>query len=1247
MQPNNIPNNTNVTEIINETLKITPEITKSIDSVVKTITKLTDNIEYKSLIGSTSKLKKVSSMVAQYMSITKEIISALVVPPNEKDYKHLFQLCGYIEKNNGEKIINGKKEKMVEVQYRNIDSILKISSVMNGLMGGMAEMMKVNVGLKSYINFRTNLRLMKKYMKQAISELIVVLGDIAKDPKISNIMEVLVSDPEIINEIIEDKENWDRAADEKQSYDKGDKSSYRILETKKGKQGLLDVIKGTFDILKLMLDIQVPPYRIMKKKMKNVKSSYMLAFESIKEIAGLTKDNTTFKNLQMFGKMLRGTGKNGDDGLSGSVTNLFQVVDTLCEMGNAQISKKLEKLRNKTIDSFKVILQKIAGIFSTKKSEAIDILVSANTQKKIEKISEVINSIELVITDLLKITAKLTIIGSASVILVPLSIPIKLSIACIKWFIKGLISISEYITENKVDFKILDEKLSEIVLVIVDLNKIALASITLGLMALPAIAALILDSIFMLALLGFIKLVNWTFNVIDKVINRDFKKSTKDLTLMILCMIGIQLSLIAMAVLATVSINAIKVGVIFLGALLVFIAAAAVIMWLSGKVITTNSFLAFLELSAFILIIAVIESVMLIIGSFAMKATVACLTGVLFLGALLIFLTLLVLVGTLVISLAPIIVPAIGGLLAIVVMLGIFIAIAALISAISQITTNISVGNILKVVGSLLLIIPMMVAVGMMGLGATIAAGLMVGIVALVTQFLIITKIIEDIYNVKFDSSNITKKITEIKTIVSNLKDEFGKLSFSRDAVKTLRNATASMRIFLRLTNKLNKLSTITINSDLITKNIDKVFITIKALESKLETFETSKETFKSDKADLRRSGRLVSKVHNIYKTINEIQQHKIDEGLVLSNLSACFSSIGSIETFIETWNSIDKETFKTNKKQFRRSNRILSFVEDIARTISEIQNVKIDEGTIITRLTSLFGAVDKIDELIDARLGLDDTKKSDVVAMRAQKRALRQENKLKELEAKNIDKITSIMINIGDMTSTITELSNLKTDTPTIIKKTENLMDCVDQVYTTVSNKLNKTYAPLNTDSLSGMLGYIKELNDTVSSLSDISEGKIKNTEKMIGNYVNFLDKINTVKVENLEKSAQMFKQMARFSESINGNFDSLAESLNEKLMPVLEELKDIMEKVPGSLDKGFANTSRSIISTSQSPISQSTMTQQVQMENPNISKEDLDRIVKTRLNEQARMQSNSIVSKVDELIELLSTGKVKVETV
>ena len=44
MQPNNIPNNTNVTEIINETLKITPEITKSIDSVVKTITKLTDNM---------------------------------------------------------------------------------------------------------------------------------------------------------------------------------------------------------------------------------------------------------------------------------------------------------------------------------------------------------------------------------------------------------------------------------------------------------------------------------------------------------------------------------------------------------------------------------------------------------------------------------------------------------------------------------------------------------------------------------------------------------------------------------------------------------------------------------------------------------------------------------------------------------------------------------------------------------------------------------------------------------------------------------------------------------------------------------------------------------------------------------------------------------------------------------------------------------------------------------------------------
>ena len=40
-----------------------------------------------------------------------------------------------------------------------------------------------------------------------------------------------------------------------------------------------------------------------------------------------------------------------------------------------------------------------------------------------------------------------------------------------------------------------------------------------------------------------------------------------------------------------------------------------------------------------------------------------------------------------------------------------------------------------------------------------------------------------------------------------------------------------------------------------------------------------------------------------------------------------------------------------------------------------------------------------------------------------------------------------------------------------------------------------------------------------------------------------------------------------ARLSESINGNFDRLADAFTEKLLPVIKELKDSLEKIDNTL--------------------------------------------------------------------------------
>ena len=847
MQPNIIPNNTNITNIINETLKITPEMTKSIDSVVKIITKLTDNIEYKSLIGATSKLKKVHSMVAEYMCITKDIISALVVPQNDSNYKHLFQLCGYIEKNTGEKVVNGKKEKIVETQYRNIDAIFKISSVMNGLLSGMSEMMKIDVGLKLYKNFRINLKLIKKYIGGAVSDLIKTLGDIANDSNISKIIDSLVSDPEVINEILEDRENWDKAADEKSSYDKGDKSSYKIIETTKGKQGLLDVIKGTFDILKLMLEIQVPSHIVMKKKMKRVKMSYMLAFNSIKEIAELVKDNATFKNLQMFGKMLRGTGKNGDDGLLGSITNLYQVVNTLGEIGRIGLVIRLSLLNKAILPTFINILKNISGIFNNDNQKIIDGLISANTQKKIEKINEVINSIELIITDLLKITSKLTIIGAVSIALISLSPLIRLSIECIKWFIGGLVSIS--VITNNIDFKTLDEKLSEISLVIISLNKIALYSISLGILALPATLAMKQSGIFIKSFDAFITLLNNSFknNDIDhvEVVINNIKSILKSLLI-------VSIELIAFGVIAMKATKYLLIGSAYILGLfgfvllvvnlmntirlakvrkmqmitnmivnifknLLLITAEIIIFALASPALIVACAVSLIAITAFVGLMWLISGVMGLLSKLSIKMTI---------NTTVVGLTIAFVVGVLIASalallalakISEVVVPAllnIGILLG-----GIVVLIVALIG-----------------LGTLLLATIPVIIPAMIGLGLTMI---------LIGELLLAALMLKGLSKIDIQKDIISNKIDDIKDVISIIRDGMVELALDN---KFMLQSTIGMRRTKRLTKQirkiaenLNTIQSITLDKNAIGNNITKIFGVVEDIERRLLEFNRVK----------------------------------------------------------------------------------------------------------------------------------------------------------------------------------------------------------------------------------------------------------------------------------------------------------------------------------------------------------------------------------------------------------------------
>lgn len=242
---------------------------------------------------------------------------------------------------------------------------------------------------------------------------------------------------------------------------------------------------------------------------------------------------------------------------------------------------------------------------------------------------------------------------------------------------------------------------------------------------------------------------------------------------------------------------------------------------------------------------------------------------------------------------------------------------------------------------------------------------------------------------------------------------------------------------------------------------------------------------------------------------------------------------------------------------------------------------------------------------------------------------------------------VSSAMVAVGMVSQLAEHLKSINSipDIGDINTKFETICGTADNII----RKMNSTPDMEDVTSGNSRLKLIDHINLSINKLGNIPANQVKTINTIFDDYTKFIDKVNTVDVQKLETSSKMFEQMARFSESIRGNFDKLAASLSEDLMPVLEELKDIMEKVPEKLDTGFQNTSASIAATTAIP-NESNVAAQVSRENPSMNKQQVDQLVQQRLKDYSKKESNGVASKLDELINLLkgySGERVQVQTV
>jgi hypothetical protein len=183
--------------------------------------------------------------------------------------------------------------------------------------------------------------------------------------------------------------------------------------------------------------------------------------------------------------------------------------------------------------------------------------------------------------------------------------------------------------------------------------------------------------------------------------------------------------------------------------------------------------------------------------------------------------------------------------------------------------------------------------------------------------------------------------------------------------------------------------------------------------------------------------------------------------------------------------------------------------------------------------------------------------------------------------ERRHLDDLEAFAGFMDDFGATIARLSNsLSKIDPTKMQSTLDIITMtrsdnkgrkgtfIELMLTYVDDIANHR---LNVQGYRNNVDAINEMIRIINRVVNIGEGKGLNKYKEgIDKAIEFTNVISNAKLDNLQTAANIFGQMVEFSKSINGNFEGLAETINDKILPLLEELNEMLGKTNEGFEKG-----------------------------------------------------------------------------
>ena len=277
------------------------------------------------------------------------------------------------------------------------------------------------------------------------------------------------------------------------------------------------------------------------------------------------------------------------------------------------------------------------------------------------------------------------------------------------------------------------------------------------------------------------------------------------------------------------------------------------------------------------------------------------------------------------------------------------------------------------------------------------------------------------------------------------------------------------------------------------------------------------------DTDDLEDTIESLTSMEDMYKKILDITTSMSKAGDIdlkkVVNVKVAFDQVKTIST-----SNLSKFNYN-DKREIRHLSEVVEVATDIVKRWSDLKIESADSYTnqtkAVSTLLSSFTNI-KFDNFSDAKVV----------------------NNFKYSTSKIVD--------------TIEEVSEMKVDQLDTVNK------YMTSSVTSLSNNL-LTISKLDIDDqkVAYRIGLLRSLNRYLQQVVNVDDSAVRNSKEITDNYVKLLDRLDRSDLEKLQVTERMLRNWADLSQSIRGNFEGFAQSINEHIAPTLQELNTTMDEV------------------------------------------------------------------------------------